>query len=66
MGRAKESNQFNSFENLKSMPRRSIWILFAILALATALRFFQLDAQSFWNDKDTSARAAVQDVVQLK
>jgi len=43
-----------------------MWILFAILALAAALRFFQLDAQSFWYDEGTSARAAVQDVVQLK
>jgi len=38
--------------------KRSFWILFAILVLATALRFFQLDAQSFWNDEGTSARVA--------
>jgi len=34
------------------------WMLVAILALATMLRFFQLDAQSFWNDEGTSARVA--------
>ncbi len=48
------------------MPRRNFWLLLAILIFAATLRFFQLDAQSFWNDEGTSARAAVQDVVQLK
>lgn len=38
--------------------RRSLWVLLAILTLAAALRFFQLDAQSFWNDEGTSARVA--------
>jgi len=38
--------------------KRTLWILFAILALAAMLRFFQLDAQSFWNDEGTSARVA--------
>jgi mannosyltransferase len=38
--------------------KRTVWILFAILALAVTLRFFQLDAQSFWNDEGTSARVA--------
>src|SRR5512136_2631008 len=38
--------------------KRTLWILAAILALATLLRFFQLDAQSFWNDEGTSARVA--------
>ena len=33
-------------------------MLVAILALAAALRFFQLDAQSFWYDEGNSARAA--------
>ena len=38
--------------------KRSLWILLAILVLSAALRFFQLDAQSFWNDEGTSARVA--------
>jgi uncharacterized membrane protein len=38
--------------------KRTLWILLAILALAAALRFFQLDAQSFWYDEGNSARAA--------
>jgi len=38
--------------------KRPLWILTAILVLAAALRFFQLDAQSFWNDEGTSARVA--------
>jgi 4-amino-4-deoxy-L-arabinose transferase-like glycosyltransferase len=38
--------------------KRSFWILLAVLAFATVLRFFQLDAQSFWNDEGTSARVA--------
>ena len=38
--------------------KRSLWILFAILIFAAMLRFFQLDAQSFWNDEGNSARAA--------
>ncbi len=42
----------------KAMQRRVIWILLAILALAALLRFFQLDAQSFWYDEGNSARAA--------
>mgnify|MGYP001239081726 FL=1 len=40
------------------MPRRAAWILLVILVLAAGLRFFQLDAQSFWNDEGTSARVA--------
>lgn len=40
------------------MFKRSQWILIFILLLAAALRFFQLDAQSFWNDEGTSARVA--------
>jgi mannosyltransferase len=38
--------------------KRTLWILLAILALAAMLRFFQLGAQSFWNDEGTSARVA--------
>jgi len=38
--------------------KRTLWILLAILALAAMLRFFQLDAQSFWYDEGNSARAA--------
>src|SRR5512135_1936698 len=38
--------------------KRTLWILGAILILAALLRFFQLDAQSFWNDEGTSARVA--------
>jgi len=38
--------------------KRTHWVLFAILILACLLRFFQLDAQSFWNDEGTSARVA--------
>lgn len=38
--------------------KRSVWILLAILVLAAALRFYRLDAQSFWNDEGTSARVA--------
>jgi len=38
--------------------KRTFGILLAILAFAAILRFFQLDAQSFWNDEGTSARVA--------
>src|SRR5512136_2567416 len=38
--------------------KRALWSLAAILILAAAARFFQLDAQSFWNDEGTSARVA--------
>ncbi|HIQ00596.1 MAG TPA: hypothetical protein EYH30_00450, partial [Anaerolineales bacterium] len=33
-------------------------LLLSILLLATGLRFYRLDAQSFWNDEGNSARAA--------
>ena len=36
----------------------SHFLLLAILLLATALRFYCLDAQSFWNDEGNSARIA--------
>ncbi len=39
------------------MIKRTLALL-SILLLATALRFFQLGAQSFWNDEGTSARVA--------
>ncbi len=32
------------------------WLLITLLLLATALRFYHLDAQSFWNDEGNSAR----------
>ncbi len=35
---------------------RQRWILLVILLLATGLRFYRLDAQSFWNDEGNSAR----------
>ena len=38
--------------------RRTLPAVFIILALAAALRFYRLDAQSFWNDEGTSARVA--------
>ena len=37
---------------------RATLILVAILCLAAALRFYRLDAQSFWNDEGNSARIA--------
>ena len=33
-------------------------ILLLLLLLATGLRFYRLDAQSFWNDEGNAARAA--------
>jgi 4-amino-4-deoxy-L-arabinose transferase-like glycosyltransferase len=36
----------------------SIFLLLAILLLASFLRFYRLDAQSFWNDEGNSARIA--------
>ncbi len=38
--------------------KRTLWIVLAILILASLLRFYLLDAQSFWNDEGTSARVA--------
>jgi mannosyltransferase len=38
------------------MSRTTLFLLLAILLLATALRFHRLDAQSFWNDEGNSAR----------
>ncbi len=38
--------------------KRTLWMLLAILILASLLRFYLLDAQSFWNDEGTSARVA--------
>lgn len=40
------------------MTRRTLLAVFIILALAAALRFYRLDAQSLWNDEGTSARVA--------
>src|SRR3990172_6204434 len=36
--------------------RHTQLILIAVLLLATALRFYRIDAQSFWNDEGNSAR----------
>jgi 4-amino-4-deoxy-L-arabinose transferase-like glycosyltransferase len=36
--------------------RMGHWLLITLLLLATALRFYRLDAQSFWNDEGNSAR----------
>jgi mannosyltransferase len=42
-----------------TMKRRvSHFLLLAILLLAACLRFYRLDAQSFWNDEGNSARIA--------
>src|SRR3972149_4343478 len=38
--------------------RHTQLILIAVLLLATALRFYRVDAQSFWNDEGNSARIA--------
>jgi mannosyltransferase len=35
---------------------RTRWLLVALLLLAAALRFYRLEAQSFWNDEGNSAR----------
>ena len=40
------------------MRRRTIWAALPLLWLATALRFYRLGAQSFWNDEGNSARLA--------
>jgi mannosyltransferase len=37
---------------------RSYFLLLAVLLLAAFLRFYRLDAQSFWNDEGNSARIA--------
>ena len=37
---------------------RSTIILLLILLFATALRFYRIDGQSFWNDEGNSARIA--------
>ena len=42
--------------------RHTQLILVAILLLATALRFYRIDAQSFWNDEGNSARIAERSV----
>lgn len=45
-----------------SKPQRShslwLWSLCGILFLAAGLRFYRLDAQSFWNDEGNAIRAA--------
>ncbi len=45
----------------KRRPSRTI-ILLLILLLAALLRFYRLDAQSFWNDEGNSARLAERSV----
>jgi 4-amino-4-deoxy-L-arabinose transferase-like glycosyltransferase len=42
--------------------RRVPLLLIAILVLAAALRFYRIDAQSFWNDEGNSARIAERSV----
>ena len=37
---------------------RSTFLLLVLIALAAFLRFYRLDAQSFWNDEGNSARIA--------
>jgi mannosyltransferase len=43
---------------LGSSPVASRFLLLAILLLASCLRFYRIDAQSFWNDEGNSARIA--------
>jgi mannosyltransferase len=43
---------------LCSSPVASRFLLLAILLLASCLRFYRIDAQSFWNDEGNSARIA--------
>ena len=56
------SNVQSPISNLQSpsptLPRASYLMLLAILLLASFLRFYRLDAQSFWNDEGNSARIA--------
>ncbi|MEJ2749013.1 MAG: hypothetical protein P8183_14080, partial [Anaerolineae bacterium] len=40
-------------------------VLLAILLLATGLRFYRLDAQSFWNDEGNSARLSERSIPKL-
>ncbi|MCK4315185.1 MAG: glycosyltransferase family 39 protein, partial [Anaerolineae bacterium] len=42
----------------RSLLPTSYFLLLVILLLAAALRFYHLDAQSFWNDEGNSARIA--------
>ncbi|MBE9471727.1 MAG: glycosyltransferase family 39 protein, partial [Chloroflexi bacterium] len=42
----------------RSLLPTSYFLLLVILLLAAALRFYRLDAQSFWNDEGNSARIA--------
>ncbi|RLC65086.1 MAG: hypothetical protein DRI48_07105, partial [Chloroflexi bacterium] len=43
---------------MKRRPSCYCLLLLAILILASSLRFYRLDAQSFWNDEGNSARIA--------
>jgi 4-amino-4-deoxy-L-arabinose transferase-like glycosyltransferase len=56
------SNVQSPISNLQSpsptLPRASYLLLLALLLLASFLRFYHLDAQSFWNDEGNSARIA--------
>jgi 4-amino-4-deoxy-L-arabinose transferase-like glycosyltransferase len=45
--------------------RHTQLILIAILLLATALRFYRIDVQSFWNDEGNSARIAERGVDEI-
>lgn len=50
-------NQAVRIRNPQSEIRNTIFLLL-ILVLAAALRFYRIDAQSFWNDEGNSARIA--------
>ncbi len=45
-----------------SQPKRAYLPLLLVLVLAAGLRFYRLDAQSFWNDEGNSARLAERSV----
>ena len=46
-----------------SFSRHKVWFFLAlILLLAGGLRFYRIDAQSFWNDEGNSARLAERSV----
>ena len=47
-----------AFDVSRFTPHASRLLLLAILILSAALRFYRLDAQSFWNDEGNSARIA--------
>ena len=53
---------------LLNRTRRQAWetlVLLAIVLLALGLRFYRLDAQSFWNDEGTSVALAQRDLATI-